>query len=150
METVFHETEADNEYIKIKCRLDEIYDQIPVFDCKHCHECTGPIVWFKPEEMMIREYLKRNLLEYIVWSREEFERHNWQCPYLKNDRCSIYPVRPIVCRLQGNITELPCKYNVGNYMSAEEFRRIKTQFDIVVRDVHGVGCVYGTRKLELY
>jgi hypothetical protein len=48
---------------EIKERLNKIYAKIPDnFSCLHCHCCCGPIVWFKPEEIMIREYLEQNNL----------------------------------------------------------------------------------------
>lgn len=33
------------------------------------------------------------------------------CPYVENNRCAIYPVRPLICRLQGLFPEkLPCPH----------------------------------------
>jgi len=130
---------------EIKKRLDSIYAQIPDFECKHCHECSGPIVWFKPEEIIIRDYLKEHNMEYVKWSIEEFVKHKMQCPYQKNDRCSIYQVRPIVCRLQGNVPDLPCKHN-NKMMSKEQIDKVKRELDALVRESGGSGVIYGTRK----
>lgn len=130
---------------EIKKRLEKIYAQIPDFECRHCHECSGPIVWFKPEEIIIRDYLKEHNIEYVKWSREEFAKHKMQCPYLKNDRCSIYPVRPIVCRLQGNVPDLPCKHN-SKLMSKEQIDKVKRELDALVRELGSSGVIYGTRK----
>ena len=130
---------------EIKKRLDAIYAQIPDFECKHCHECSGPIVWFKPEEIIIRDYLKEHNIEYVKWSIEEFVKHKMQCPYQKNDRCSIYSARPIVCRLQGNVPDLPCKHN-NKMMSKEQIDTVKRELDVLVRELDGSGVIYGTRK----
>jgi len=135
---------------QIMNRLEHIYAKIPNgFPCRHCHECCDPIIWFKPEEILIRDYMEKHNIEYVVWSIEEFKKNNMRCPYLKNDRCSIYPVRPIVCRLQGNICELPCKYNKIRLMSKKQFNKVKKEFDILVRDVNGTRGFYGTRKLSI-
>jgi len=134
---------------KIMVRLNKIYSKIPSFDCKHCHECEGPIVWFEPEEINIREYLNKNNLEYIVWSTEDFEKNNMKCPYLKNDRCSIYPVRPIVCRLQGNIRDLPCKFNKNNLITDEKYHEIKNEFNNFLKELDAFNICYSTRKHNL-
>ena len=134
---------------KIIERLNNIYSKIPDFDCQHCHECEGPIIWFKPEEINIREYLHKNNLEYIIWSTEEFIKHHMKCPYLKNKRCSIYPVRPIVCRLQGNIPDLPCKFNKNNLITDKKLQEIKNEFNNLLKDINGFNICYGTRKRNL-
>jgi len=81
---------------------------------------------------------------YLTYSTEEFQKNNMQCPYLKNNRCSIYPVRPIVCRLQANIIELPCKYKISEYMSNEQLLEIKEEFNQLLRDLDVLGQFYGT------
>jgi len=131
-------------YNEIKNRLNRIYSKIPEYDCKHCHECTSPIFWFYPEEVNIRNYLIKNNMGYLTYSTEEFQKNNMQCPYLKNNRCSIYPVRPIVCRLQANIIELPCKYKISEYMSNEKLLEIKEEFNQLLRDLDVLGQFYGT------
>jgi hypothetical protein len=135
---------------KIIEHLNNIYSKIPDFNCQHCHECEGPIIWFKPEEINIREYLDKNSLEYIIWSTEEFQKNNMKCPYLKKGRCSIYPVRPIVCRLQGNIAELPCKFNnKKNLITDEKYHEIKNEFNNLLKDIDGFNICYSTRRHHL-
>lgn len=127
--------------------LNLIYAQIPNIPCTHCHQCCGPIFWFKPEEINIRNYLKKHQKKYLVWSTEEFQKHDMRCPYLINDRCSIYPVRPIVCRLQGNVPELACKQKKHPYLSKQKRTFIKRKMDTLVQKTDGIGLVYGTRRL---
>jgi len=131
----------------IKNRLAEIYSLIPDFDCKNCHNCCGPIIWFKPEEILIREYMKKNNIEYVVWSTDEFNKNNMRCPYIKNDKCVIYPVRPIVCRLQGVVSELPCSSSNKKYLSKEEHKKIKDEFNKLLDETNGNEVFYSTRKL---
>lgn len=126
-------------------RLKSIYSNIPNFGCKHCHECCGPIVWFKPEEIIIRDYMKIHGIDYVVWSTEEFKNNGMRCPYIKNDRCIIYPVRPIVCRLQGNALDMPCKHN-AKLMSREQLDKIKKEFEKLLEETGGKNIFYGTRN----
>lgn len=137
----------DNE---IKERLNKIYAKIPDnFPCLHCHSCCGPIVWFKPEEIIIREYLEQNNLDYIVWSIDEFKSNKMRCPYLKNDRCLIYPVRPIVCRLQGNVEDLPClKLKTDKFLSKKIVDEIKTEFNQLVSQMNAKDAFYSTKKFD--
>ncbi len=49
------------------------------------------------------------------------------CPYLKNGRCSIYPVRPMVCKLWGNGNEMPCMFGCApkdGFISKEDSYRL--------------------------
>jgi len=132
---------------KIKKNLEKIYKKIPEFDCKHCHECCGPIIWFNTEEILIKDYIERNGIENVKWTTEEFNKNNMKCPFLKNDRCIIYSVRPIVCRLQGNIPQLPCRFNKNSFMSEETLKKIKKDFYELNEKYKGVDIFYSTRKL---
>jgi hypothetical protein len=129
----------------IIARLESIYSQLPKDTfCHHCHECCGPIIWFKPEEILIRTYCTQHNIQYVVWSKEEFKNHAMRCPYLYNNRCKIYPVRPIVCRLQGHLPELFCPYKTKDFITPNLLKRIKKQFDTLVREVDGIGVYYST------
>jgi len=133
----------------IKESLEKIYSKIPNFNCQCCHQCCGPIIWFKPEEILIREYLEKNKIKRVIWTKEEFKKNNIKCPYLINEKCIIYPVRPIVCRLQGNICELKCKSlsNNDKLMSAEELENIKKEFFQLIRSIDGMNTFYTSIKL---
>lgn len=122
---------------------------IPNFECKHCHKCCGPIVWFKPEEILINDYLQKQKIKRFLWTKEEFEQNKMRCPYLINDRCIIYPVRPIVCRLQGNISELKCKSsNNVMLMSEKEKDNVRKEFIKLIRQTDGTNIFYSTLILK--
>ena len=127
-------------------RLEAIYAQIPEVTCTHCHHCCGPLIWFKPEEINIRRFLQENNMKYLTKSSEEFAQNGIKCPYIKNDRCSIYPARPIVCRLQGNIAELPCHQHQIQPLNQDQIRQIKQSMDLLIRETESIGEIYGTRK----
>ena len=128
-------------------RLNQIYAKIPqYFNCRHCHKCCGPIIWFKPEEIFIKDYLAKNNIKYVINSSKNITKHDTPCPYLKNDKCIIYTVRPIVCRLQGNIHELPCKYNKRRFISKKQLDEIKKEFNELIKNIGGTGMFYSTCK----
>lgn len=131
----------------IKNELQEIYNRIPDFECKNCHSCCGPIIWFKIEEILIKDYMKKNKIDDVKWTDDEFKKNNMKCPFIKNDRCIIYNVRPIVCRLQGNIPDLPCRYNKNNYMSEESIKKIKKDFYELNKKFLGDNIFYSSRKI---
>jgi len=134
---------------KIIESLKKIYDLIQNFDCQHCHQCCGPIVWFEPEEILIRSYMQKKRIKRILWTKEEFKHNNMRCPYLINDRCIIYSVRPIVCRLQGNILELNCKLlNKGALISKRELNYIREEFIKLIQLTNGMNNFYSTLKIK--
>ena len=121
----------------IKNKMENIYNQIPEFDCKHCHKCCGPIIWFKTEDILIKDYMKKHNIENVKWTTDEFQKNEMKCPFLKNDRCEIYQVRPIVCRLQGNIPDLPCIFNKNGYLSEESIKKIKKDISDINKEFQG-------------
>jgi Fe-S-cluster containining protein len=71
------------------------------------------------EDTNIRNYLREHGIEYKSkrFSSQEIlkaivsgDYSGVTCPYVENDRCVIYPVRPLICRLQGVAEKLPCPY----------------------------------------
>jgi Fe-S-cluster containining protein len=128
-------------------RLAEIYAKIPKSACVHCHTCCGPILWFEPEEIQIREYLEQHHLPYIQWTQEEFETHQMQCPYVHKDRCNIYAVRPMVCRLQGVTNGLQCSQVRSDLLTEKQVYKIKDQLVSLLRDMDALEKFYGTRRL---
>ena len=133
---------------KIKKSLKEIYDAIDNFKCQHCHQCCGPIIWFEPEEMFINEYMVKKNIKRILWTKEEFKKNKMRCPYLLEERCSIYPARPIVCRLQGNISELKCKLsNESTFLSENQLENLRKEFIKLIMLTNGMNNFYSTLKL---
>lgn len=130
--------------------LKNIYSSIPEFSCKHCHDCCGPIIWYEPEDILIRNYIKKHNIKRISWTIEEFKKNNMRCPYINNDRCIIYSVRPIVCRLQGNISELKCKFlNNNKLLSKEKLKNLRKDFIKLIDFTNGKNVLYGTRRLKI-
>lgn len=76
---------------------------LPAFYCKGlCVDSCGPI-GLTP--------LERRLIETHTGQPLRWVRDNFDCAYLDPaGRCSIYEVRPTVCRLYGAIPELACEH----------------------------------------
>lgn len=106
------------EYIK---QLNEIYANVPETVCARCGNCCGPIGFTTLEEENIEKYLEDEGIDVrtciVGTTRDQVLAFtsDFKCPFLKDNECTIYPVRPIVCRLFGVIRggrELPCKHSV--------------------------------------
>jgi Fe-S-cluster containining protein len=77
-------------------KLDAALRQIPAFTCKPgCSECCGPVAMSRLEWQRICDRLgykpNRNM------------EASLDCPMLKDGRCSVYDIRPTICRLFGTV-----------------------------------------------
>lgn len=91
--------------MKNRVTLDSVYDQIPEVRCKGlCQEACGPIAMTGAEWRRI--VAARGGVPPVATSLT--------CPLLDaNGRCSVYPVRPFICRVYGAAQELPCPHGCG-------------------------------------
>jgi len=82
----------------IKERHEELYRQIPSFECKKgCTDCCGPVPFSRYEWSIIAD--KR-------------EGKGLICPYASRKGCQIYDKRPLLCRLFGavNTERMECPH----------------------------------------
>lgn len=102
-------------------QLNKIYAKVPEAVCDRCGNCCGPIGLTVLEEKNIEKYLEDEGISVhsCVVGRTEGQvfafTSDLKCPFLKDNECIVYPVRPIVCRLFGVIRggrELPCENTV--------------------------------------
>ncbi len=110
---------------RIKKELRRIYSKIPEFKClDNCGKCCGPIYWSLAEEIVIRDFLKKNGIEYRK-ARSFLD----YCPYLnENKRCDIYPVRPLICRVYGVLEDLKCPFvRAEKTLNREEYEELKNR-----------------------
>ena len=132
---------------EIKENLEKIYLLIPEFECQHCNSCCGPIIWSEPEDILIKDYLYKHKIKRVIWTKEEFQQNQMRCPYLVNNRCIIYPVRPIVCRLQGNICELKCKFsNKNNFIPKKDLNELRKKYFELIKKTNSTRIFYSTLK----
>jgi len=79
----------------------------------------------------IREYCEKHGMTYFDLNERakrffRGEKMSAFCPYLVNKRCSIYPVRPAICRLFGIVKELACPFGCtpSEYISHEDAKKL--------------------------
>jgi uncharacterized protein len=85
--------------------IDKIYDSLPKLNCcKDCFDSCGVIPLFWAEWYRIEQRLGKPMPLADVNS-PKFEGY---CPLLVDKKCSVYEVRPIICRLWGLVEAMPC------------------------------------------
>ena len=93
--------------------IDDLYQLIPEFICSEgCYECCknfGVPSRTKVEDERLEKFLRDN-------GMEPGEARGHTCPYLDETLpeggCSIYPVRPLICRLYGTSPSYLCKMGI--------------------------------------
>jgi len=135
------------DYSKIEESLIKIYCEIPNFECKNCHKCCNNIIWFEPENYLIRNYLKDHNINFLKLYTKKYKINSKKCMFLTKKGCIIYPVRPIVCRLQGLIKDLPCKNNKKIFLSNKKLKKIKNDFNKIIFETNSNNTLYTTRIL---
>ncbi len=100
------------------------YAAIPSFICRPgCSDCCGPHPWTKAEHERIAAWLAER-------GRPLLRATGLDCPYIENGRCSIYEVRPFICRLYGTVEGLRCPHGCGpaRLLSEHERRHLMSQY----------------------
>jgi hypothetical protein len=85
---------------KKRLDLEELYAELPALECKGlCAESCGPISMSRVE-----------------WQRvcrargAELKASSLMCPLLEHECCSVYEVRPMLCRLWGLVESMKCPW----------------------------------------
>lgn len=66
-----------------------------------CGRCCGPVPVTENELGAIRRYVARRGIEPV-------DHGGLTCPLYIDGRCSVYPVRPFLCRVFGHVPALQC------------------------------------------
>jgi hypothetical protein len=90
----------------VDAKLECIYAQIPASTCPpHCGKCCGILYPSLAELRNIKNWCESRHVEY----KDPTMTVGLDCPYLTEQKeCSIYPVRPFLCRILGVSSDLPC------------------------------------------
>jgi Fe-S-cluster containining protein len=82
-------------------QLEALYAQIPRVACQgHCAEGCGPLGMAHLEWLRVKRASPLRLAE----------AKTTVCPLLKHGRCTVYVVRPLICRLWGVTENMPCPW----------------------------------------
>lgn len=85
--------------------MDALYATLPGLACKRlCQECCGPVFMEKLEWERIGERLGR----YPRPTPEQAAK--LECPMLADGGCTVYDLRPAVCRLWGLVESMRCPH----------------------------------------
>lgn len=102
--------------------LDALYATLPRLDCQgFCSESCGPI------GMSVRE--RTRILERSGPVKSD---SSGTCSMLAERRCTVYEIRPMVCRLWGLVRSMPCPYGCrpeGGLLSDEDGKRLLAAAD---------------------
>lgn len=82
------------------------------FKCEDCIECCANAYVTAKEMVKIRRYLRQQPTEDLQRLKDQ-ERKPGVCPFadIENKRCTVYEVRPWVCRKFGFVERMQCSYN---------------------------------------
>lgn len=98
-----------------KAALRRLYDELPTIECQgKCQDSCGPIGMSDEEYERICRHLGRPISDagkadqgVRIWPPPP----DLTCPLLGVDgRCTIYRLRPLICRLWGVVESMPCPY----------------------------------------
>lgn len=126
--------------ISAQFQLDDLYARLPVLNCKgKCQASCGPIVMSQVEAERIKamrpDFITRDM-EMRLPSGESVGigaiSECLTCPLLTSDgKCSVYPIRPLICRMWGSVQAMRCPYGctprrwVSPRESAKMFRDVE-------------------------
>lgn len=109
-------------------RLAAIYARLPRLECwRLCQEACGPIAMFRPEW--------DRLVEFLMYEPKPTpdQVRRLRCPLLDeaSGRCTVYSIRPMICRLFGLVERMRCPFGCvpERWLSDQEARDLMDQVD---------------------
>jgi Fe-S-cluster containining protein len=83
-------------------KIDYLRRQIAPFDCvPGCHDCCGPVTASAEE---LSRLPRKSAAQHAAALQA------WNCVYLGPQGCEVYAQRPLICRLFGSCSSLPCPH----------------------------------------
>jgi Fe-S-cluster containining protein len=124
-------------------RLLDIYASLPTIDCQgKCYDSCGPTGMGGIEAARVVAARGGRPIGHV-------QPAGVICPLLtKDNRCSVYKVRPLLCRLWGIVENLPCVYGCKpepRYLTTVEGYELMRE---VVEDLSG-GVSYETAPRDI-
>lgn len=87
--------------------LESVYAELPEVKCKgKCSEACGPVLMSSAEEQVFRSAGKA-----VPRPTAMLLSGDASCPHLTPlNRCSVYEIRPLICRLYGVVKAIRCEF----------------------------------------
>jgi hypothetical protein len=94
---------------KSRIRIEDLYSLIPGLGCPGgCIDCCR--VFGIPSQTRIET---KRIADYLAAEGRRIKTaRGTTCPYISPGGCTIYPVRPLICRLYGVAPNVPCREGV--------------------------------------
>ena len=90
-----------------------IYSAVPRINCKgKCQGSCGPIAAYPREVEHFEKATGKKFPDAaVIINRTIKEGSPMECPHLNPiGQCSVYPNRPLICRLWGVVPDMPCPW----------------------------------------
>lgn len=111
--------------------LEEIYAQVPqIPDCDgRCALSCGPIEMFDRERARIVARGVRISDAETAIRVSDAADETFYCEALKDGRCTVYDIRPLICRIWGAVEDMRCPFGCvpERYLTAEEATSLLAQ-----------------------
>jgi Fe-S-cluster containining protein len=110
--------------------LDALYAELPTVACRGlCAISCGPVPLtdLEARRLQLASHVKpRTVLKMLADGGPHTERPRERCIYLEADRCAVYAVRPLLCRVWGVVKSLSCHHGCrpDRWLGDIEFVRI--------------------------
>lgn len=90
--------------------LERLYRAVPHVACRGlCTDSCGPVPMSEAEHMRVRaKGVDIPVIEDALTAIKNGDAPT--CPALVNNRCSVYDVRPLICRMWGAVESMPCPH----------------------------------------
>lgn len=83
-----------------EARMEALYRELPHIECKRlCRECCGPVVQTRSMTRLEFERLDGILRQPVAL------RDFMACSLLRGSECTVYDMRPLICRLWGVVDD---------------------------------------------
>ncbi len=103
--------------------------KLPVMQCdERCGECCGIVPVTHDEYGAVRRYIRKNGITPID--------QGVTCPLYHGGKCTVYEVRPMVCRLFGHVPSLTCPKGYNTNIKPEAEERIRSKYGKPTRLLH--------------
>lgn len=103
-------------------KIDALLGGLPAFQCKEgCFDCCGPVIMSRMEYMRCIQASGRTAEDVKRQMQKNLKQGIYTCPLLdpETKKCSVYTVRPAICRLFGVVKgELLCPHGCAPESSA--------------------------------